>query len=279
VSLIRGSGLHGRYPGRAIARYWVWLWTEREWWFIRPLPVEYETCIYTGLPGAGKTTFGTDMVCRLLRDGVRVYSNIQMKDPFTGRAALPIHNWLDVLRASIEALEVGETSVIYLAEINTLCDARDWQYTPRWWTEFMQMRRHMGLGLMGDTQALSQLEKRLRMLVAKVIAVRPSWLRTIWRRWPVFVAQEINVNTGDDPALWLPEGKPHRWWMYSHAFHGHATWELVAAQSFEDLSSPAAQEEIERLRLRAIELNQRGVIPAFNYDCGAQTMGEWQEEE
>jgi len=143
----------------------------------------------------------------------------------------------------------------------------------------MQMRRHQGLGIMGDTQAISQLEKRLRMLVGVIVQVHPSWLRARWRRWPVFVAHEIDITTSDDPAEWLPEGKRKRYWQYSHAFHGHSTWELVAAQSFDDLTTPEAQAEIERLRQRAIELNNRGVIESFNFAVGAQTIGEIEDDE
>lgn len=262
---VRGSGLDG-YPLRDRVGYWRHLWDSKQWWFLREIPPEYQTCIFTGLPGHGKTTFGTDLMVRYLRQGVVVYSNIQLKDTFTGRSARPVRNWLDVMRASIEALENGWVAVIYLAEINTLCDARSWQETPRWWLEMMQERRHMGLGIMGDTQTLSQLEKRLRLLVGRVVQVRPSWLRHHWRRWPVFIADEVDILTSDDPALWLPEGKRRRYWMYSHAFHGHSTWEMVPNQSFDELDTPEARAEIDALRARAVELNKRGVIQTYDFD-------------
>jgi hypothetical protein len=255
-------------------RYWGWLWKNRQWWFNRPLPpAEYDTVIFTGLPGFGKTTFGTDYVVRYMRAGVRVYSNIMMRDNYSGQTAIPVHTWLDVMRASVEALEDGVTCMIYLAEINTMCDAYDWQSTPRWWTEMMQQRRHMGLGLMGDTQNLAQVNIRLRNLIGRVVEVRPTWLRRLWRRWPAFVVRDINILTSDDPKEWMPEGKVHRVWQYSHAFHGHSTWELLSAQDFGALDSPASQAEIEKLRQRAIALNKSGILPSFDYD-ETETDGE-----
>ncbi|MDP2325825.1 MAG: hypothetical protein Q8N51_17615, partial [Gammaproteobacteria bacterium] len=180
-----------------------------------------------------------------------------------GLEARPILTWLDVMRASIEALEDGVLAIIYLAEINELCDARDWQYTPRWWTKFVQERRHMGVGLIGDTQHISQVEKRLRLLIGRVVQVEPGWLRRHWKRWPVFLARDVGTLPGDDPAAIQTLSKARRVWQYSHAFHGHATWELVANEDFRDLESPEAQAEIESLRIRAIELNKVTRLPAM----------------
>lgn len=264
------SGLEG-IPLRDRIEYWSWLWRHDQWWFKRPLPVEYESCLYLGLPGAGKTTFGADRVIRAMRSGARVYSNVYMRDNYTGLEALPVLNWIDVMRASVEALEDGVTAIIYLAEVNMMCDARDWQKSARWWTEFMQQRRHMGIGLIGDTQNLNQVEKRLRMLLGTVVEVRPSWLRSKWRRWPAFVARQVDLHLSDDPVDWMPPGREKWVWQYSHAFHGHVTWQLLAGQDFGDLDSPEAQAEIAELRARALALNARSHLPAFSDD--------WDEDE
>lgn len=269
---MRGSGLNIPLADRV--RYWRWLWRRKQWWFLRPLPAEYETCLYLGLPGSGKTTFGADRVIRLMRAGVRVYSNVYMRDTYTGAEALPVLNWIDVMRASVEALEDGVTAVIYLSEINLMCDAREWQSSARWWTEFMQQRRHMGIGLVGDTQNLSQVEKRLRLLIGRVVQVRPSWLRSHWRRWPRFVARGIDLQLADDPALWLPPGKERAVWQYSHAFHGHATWQLLAGQDFGDLDTPEALAEIGELRKRAIKLNEVTHLPSFADEWAAEAVFE-----
>lgn len=244
--------------------YWAWLWRNHQWWFLRPLPPEeWDTVIYTGLPGAGKTLFSADRAIRYMRQGVRVYSNVYIRDTYTGQEALPIRSWLDVLRASVEACESRESVMLYLAEIQELCDARLWQQTPPWWSELMQQRRHMGLGLMADTQHIDQVEKRLRMLVGRVVQVRPSPLRSFWRRWPRFQYRNIDTQLGDDPKDWTAEGRWHTIWQYSHAFHGHASWEMVGAASWEDFTDPATQKEIEELRRRAVEANKVDRLPAF----------------
>ncbi|MDP3015436.1 MAG: hypothetical protein Q8N28_03465 [bacterium] len=260
----RGSGVDANASERL--DYWRWLYRRRQWWFLRVIPTEYETVLFLGLPGVGKTTFGADHVIRLMRRGVRVYANVYMRDTYTGLEARPVLTWIDVMRASVEALEDGITAVIYLAEINMMCDARDWQKSSRWWTEFMQQRRHMGIGLVGDTQNLAQVEKRLRLLVGRVVQIRPTWLRSVWRRWPVFMARHVDLQLTEDPAQWLPPGRERRVWQYSHAFHGHGSWQLLAGQDFGDLDTPEAQVEIAALRQRALALNEIAHLPAFTDD-------------
>ena len=247
--------------------YWRWLWAKRQWWFLRALPPsEWETVIFTGLPGAGKTTFGVDMAVRYMRRGITVYSNVYIRDTYTGQESRPVLNWVDVLRASVEGLESGEPCMIYLTEIQLMCDARNWQKTPSWWSEMMQQRRHMGLGLMADTQHLSQVEKRLRMLIGRVVQIQPSLARRVWRRVPLFAVRDVDLQVGDDPAQWTPPGKPRWVWLRSHAFHSHATWELLAGQDFGDLSDEMTLEVVEGLRQRAIACNAVSHLPSYADD-------------
>jgi len=106
------------------------------------------------------------------------------------------------------------------------------------------------------------------------VEIRPTWLRSHWRRWPAFKARDIDLQLTDDPALWLPPGRERRRWQYSHAFHGHATWQLLAGQDFGDLDTPEAQAEIARLRARALALNEVAHLPAFTDEdtiCGVET--------
>lgn len=254
--------------------YWRWLWRERQWWFLRPLPPEFETVLFTGLPGSGKTTFGADYVIRLMRAGYRCYSNVYMRDPYTGAEARPVLTWLDVLEASVEALEDGELAVIYLAEIQMMCDARRWQATPAWWSEMMQQRRHMGIAIIADTQHVGQVEKRLRMLIGRVVQVEPSWLRRRWRRWPRFAVRNVDMQLGDDPAQYLRPSAPRHVWLYSHAFHGHASWQLLAGQDLGDPGDDAVQERVEELRQRALRLNDVTYLPAFRDELGVEQDDE-----
>jgi hypothetical protein len=246
-------------------RYWRFLWRERQWWFNRVLPPkERDTAIYVGLPGAAKTTTAVDLAIGIMRSGVAVASNSYLRDNYTGAEAIPVRTWLDVLRVTVEYCELEEPLVVFLAEIQLLCDSRRWQDSPDWWGEMMQQRRHMGLSLMADTQDIGQVEVRLRMLCGQVIQVRPSWLREHWRRWPVVLTRKLTPETGIDPKLWVADhGWKHKW-LPSWAFHGHSSWELLSGQDFGDLKEPKALKEIEALRQRALAANKVAGLPAFS---------------
>jgi hypothetical protein len=245
-------------------RYWAWLWKQRQWWFLRPLPVdEFDTLLITGLPGGGKTTFGADLAITYMRRGIRVCSNVMLRDTYTGQECEPVRTWLDVLRVTVEACERKEACMVYLTEIQQMCDARRWAESPSWWSEMMQQRRHMGLGLMADTQHVDQVEKRLRLLLGRLVQVRPSWLRSLWRRWPVFCYRDMDLEVGEDPSKFMNPGRWRRKWQYSHAFHGHSSWELLSGQDFGDLTTPKALKEIEALRDRAMAANKVERLPAF----------------
>lgn len=249
--------------------YWRWLWRQRQWWFLRPLPPEWDTVIFTGFRGAGKSTFGADLCVNYMRAGIQVYSNMYVRDNFTGQEARPVLTWLDVLRASVEALEDKDPAIIYLAEIQLMCDARRWQDTMKeapWWSEMMQQARHMGITIMGDTQHLSQVEKRLRMLIGRVVYVEPAPLRRLWRRWPRFTTQDVDLQVNDDPGQWLPPGKRRTVWLKSHAFHGHSTWELLAGRDFGEFTEPDVIAEIESLRQRALACNAIAHLPSYADD-------------
>lgn len=244
--------------------YWRWLWTHKQWWFLRELPpAEWDTVLFTGLPGSGKTVFGCGEAISYMRSGVHVASNVYIRDTFTGQEATPIRGWLDVLRQSVYACENHEPVLIYIAEIHELCDARLWQQTPAWWIELMSQRRHLGLGLMADTQHVDQVEKRLRMLIGRLVQIEPSLIRRWWRRWPVFKWRGIDMQLGDDPKDWKQPGPWKLIWQLSHAFHGHSSWELVGSQTFEDLNTPEIQAEIEDLRQRAVACNAISYLAAY----------------
>lgn len=264
--------------------YWRWLWRSRQWWFLRKLPpMEADTVLFTGLPGAGKTTFGTDLCIGYLRAGYRVYSNTFMRDNYTGLTARPVLTWLDVLVATIEGLESGEPTIVYIAEIEQYCDARRWSFTPVWWSHMMQQRRHMGLCLMGDCQHVGDVEVRLRRLIGRLVQTQPapckSWpdrpllrllipgpVKYLLRRWPVFHTRDVDLQIGEDPAKWLAPGHWRRRWLKSSAFHGHASWELMPGQDFGDLSDEESKAKVEALRKRAAACNAVTDLPSYADD-------------
>jgi hypothetical protein len=73
----------------------------------------------------------------------------------------------------------------------------------------------------------------------------------------------VDLQIGEDPAKWSIPGRWRRKWQYSHAFHGHSSWELLSGQDFGDLTTPEALKAIKKLRDRAVAANQIDRLPAF----------------
>lgn len=257
------------------ADYWRWLYRQEYFWFQRKAPHrEFQTRIYEGLPGSGKTVFMVRDCIELMREGVIVYSNVAMRDPLTGRSARPLGGWLDMLRASVDTLrmvrdcedrgEVAPGVVFAFDEIHLAADARAWAKTPAWWLNLMAQRRHYGIGLMGTTQNAETIEKRLRLLIGCVRRVRPMFLRRVWWRLPLFTSQDVDMALIDIPgeeAL----GASSISWVKAHGFHGFSTRELMASLDFADLTDDETAAEIRALTAEARTLATPADIPAL-YD-------------
>ena len=243
--------------------YWRWLYRQEFLWFQRAAPrKEWDTRIYEGLPGSGKTLLMVRDCCELMRQGVRVYSNVQIRDPFSGTEAHPLGGWLDMLRASVATLEDGIPTIFAFDEIHLACDARDWQKTPAWWLNMMAQRRHYGVGLIGTTQNADTVEKRLRMLIGRVVRVRPTVLRKFWWRLPVFSTQDVDMSLIDVPDQDAVSAAAMTW-AGAHAFHGYSTSQLMASLDFAALTDDEAVAEIKELTDRARAVAGPGLIPAF----------------
>jgi len=243
-------------------------------WFQRKKPaVEWDTRIYAGLPGSGKTLFMVRDCIQLLRQGVRVYANMKIRDPLTGRESLPLCGWLDMLRASVLCLEDNIPTVFAFDEIHLAADARQWASTPVWWLNLMAQRRHFGVGLIGTTQDPGQVEKRLRLLIGRVVSVRPSALRRLWGRLPLFSVQEVDMALIDVPEADSGSGAWFFTWVKADAFHGYSTRELMASLDFAELKDEEAKAEVRLLTERAIMLAGVDILPSFA-DCGICAAAE-----
>lgn len=150
-------------------KYQRWLWERRYHWFRRKKPFEMPSVIYEGLPGSGKTLFMVRDCVEWMRAGFTVASNLKIRDAYSGCSSIPCRSWLEMLELTVDHKRRGVPLIIALDEIHTLCDAREWALTPQWWRDMMSQKRHHGMGLIGTTQALSQVEKRLRSLIAYLV--------------------------------------------------------------------------------------------------------------
>lgn len=265
-------------------RYQAWLYRRRYLWFQRaPSRSEFDTRIYEGLPGSGKTLLMVRDVIELMRNDVIVFSNVYCRDPLTGRESLPLGGWLSMLRSSVEQIErikqyddaeewfkhggpdpgLPPPSVVFaFDEVHLAADARSWGSTPPWWLNLMAQRRHYGVGMIGTTQDLSTVEKRLRMLVGRVVDVRPTMIRRWWKRVPLFVVHDIDQSVRGD-GVGEPIGPAHWTWVGAHAFHGYSTREIMATVDFADLTDDAAKEEVAALTQRAIAAGIVDSLPSY----------------
>lgn len=170
-----------RLPGRL--GLWAWLWRKRLFWFQRRKPAhEHPMRLYVGKRGSGKSLTMVDDCIRLMRQGVEVHANLKIRDPLTGVEAVPCYSWIEMLERAVEVLEYNRgrpveeriSRVFAFDELHQICDSREWANTPRWVAHFLATSRHYGgCALMGSTQALDQVEKRLRTIVDEIVEVRP----------------------------------------------------------------------------------------------------------
>lgn len=266
--------------------YMKWLHTKGYMWYnrVRP-PAAFDTRIYQGLPGTGKTLLMVRDCVGLLRSGVKVYSNVAIKDPLTGLKSLPLGGWLDMLRGSVECLEdnarewrelnevrLGERHeddvteaipvVFAFDEIHLAADARAWQSTPAWWLNLMAQRRHYGVGLIGTTQDVTMVEKRLRLLVGRVVNVRKHFIQRLFWRIPLFQCSDIDLSRVDEDGYVEPT-KFYKTWVNADAYHGYSTHEIMASLDFAELKDDESVEAVKALTERAILAAGVQYAPAF----------------
>jgi len=170
-------------------------------WFQRVRPVaEFDTRIYLGRPGAGKTLFATRDAVLLMRQGVRVAANYKIRDPLTGQECERIGSWLDFLRLSVDAIVTRQPLVFVIDEINMWAPARFYQKVPGWWLTLMSQRRHFGVGIIATAQNFEGVEVYLRRLVNHVVFLKapvisvPVRVSAEWRmvRLPWFFAAAMD---------------------------------------------------------------------------------------
>lgn len=177
-------------------RFWRWLYQQRYWWFQRQHLFQMPSVIYEGLPGSGKSLAMVRDCIQYMRLGYRVASNLEIRDPYTGQVALQAMTWLSVLRHIRDARRDNVPIVVAIDELQELCDARDWALTPAPIRTMFTQKRKYKMGLIGSTQALANVEKRLRSVIAymvryeRVIPERPSLA------WSVLPAVLVWVGAG-----------------------------------------------------------------------------------
>jgi hypothetical protein len=260
--------------------WWRFCYEHRMYWWQHKPRVERKTFIYTGLPGSGKTMVGLvrDGI-QAMRQGAMVGANFSIRDPLSGREAVAVSSWLDVLGLAVWALENEEDVLILIDEGHNWADARLWQQTTKyapWLFYMLAQKRHYGIGLEFSTQALKQMEVRVRDLVDGVVMCEPVRLiRWLFRgRMPVYRCTLYRPNIEVD-EMEAEHGMPSRWvWAPARARFGYSTTELVGTEDFTRYSEDAVKELISELTRRAIEAARVREIAVFGAEVPFEN--EWQ---
>jgi len=243
--------------------YYTWLHRTRRMWYLEPPRVEeWQTRLYTGLPGSGKTLSLVRDVLDALRGDVRVASNIYIRDIRSGRATVQVSSWLDVLRLTVDALESETSLLVAIDEIPLMCDARAFAATPGWWLAWMANARHYGMGIVATAQHMRQVDVRLRLLMPYCLDMSPSGVRRLWSRVPLFHERALGMGLMGDEVEVI-EGD-HRWrWMTADVRHSYSTRELLPAQDWSTFKDQAVAAEVDLLTCRAQEIMGVPYIECF----------------
>ena len=237
-------------------------------WIQRRKPVQqFETRLYVGRAGSGKTLFATRDAIELMRQGVVVVSNYRIWDRVTGAESHIIEDWTDFLWWSVFALREKKSVVFVIDEIHLWAPSRFYEKSPAWFLGLLAQHRHYNVGIIGTTQNLARCEIVLRELVYSIVFVKPHVLR------PRLGGIEMPLYsfTGCDPLAMSGEyGQPPRhakWkttWVPWYVFGGYSTTELMAVNEWRD--DAETTEKIEGLTNEA-RLLTRAERPA--------TLAEW----
>lgn len=248
--------------------FWRWLWRAGFFWFQRTRPGwEHPTRIYEGEPGSGKTLCMVRDCVRQLRKGVRVCSNVAIRDPLTGRRSEECTTWLQFIEWALVALRDGRPTLFAFDEMHLILDARDWQRTPLFVRWLVSQHRHFNIGIIGTTQDVSQVEKRVRVLARHLVRLRRmSWLRFMpWflKRLPLYWSRLIDPRTVDGATGTQEVGGRTPVWMPYYAYHGYSTLEIVSSEDSAVYKDEEIQERIAAMCEEAEKLRKVLGLPAF----------------
>lgn len=229
-------------------RYHAELYRRRLFWWQRVRRDEPPFKLYLGKRGRGKSLALTREVQRELRRGSVVLSNCPIVDPLSG---LQVQRWVSVgdLMQSVAEHVLADCPriIIVVDEAQNHFDARDWEKTPRWFRQFLAESRHYHVGVLAATQAISQVDKRFRILCDEVIRVRPV-LEGLHHRVALFryCALDENFDSTDEEAKEM--GIPWLVWVTARAYGGYSTSALPTEEEFAASDQAAIQALLERTR-------------------------------
>jgi hypothetical protein len=123
--------------------------------------------LYTGIPGSGKTLLSVLEVYQHLIEGKTVYSNTWLN--WKGDN---LHYYND-----IENIINIRDAVLYIDEVGSIMNAREWADTPKSVRNFLQLHRHYKVDIIATTQHSSFVEKSARTIIGywcEVVNLTPT---------------------------------------------------------------------------------------------------------
>lgn len=160
----------------------------------------------TGIPGTGKTLLGLEWIVKALRDGRRVYTNIEGLDP--NRLAgvfeldpIKVNLLLTVWDSSDASFirqfqnHIENNSLVVLDEVQNYFGSRDWDTKEAkdlipWITK----HRHLGVDILFLTQTLDSVDITFRRLVALTYALKRLENLGLKSRTMIYIFDRANID-------------------------------------------------------------------------------------
>lgn len=220
----------------------------------KPQHVEFETFFVEGKKGEGKTRYLAGWACDQMRRDIRICANFTITDRYTGRSAVLVDGWMEILRKSVEALREGIPTVFVIDEFHLWADSRSWSKMPSWFRGWMAQSRHYGVGFCGSVQNFKNIDLRARQLADELRRVRKVHFFGI----PIYRMEEVEPETVDAEGEYgLSDAHLGLFKWYA----GYDTRELIQVEDwFEDEELDA---EIKQLTAEAASLVSPAEFSSF----------------
>jgi hypothetical protein len=147
--------------------------------------------LYTGVPGSGKTLLSIIELYEHLINGKTVYSNTWIN--WKGDN---LHYYND-----LEDIIHIRDSVLFIDEVGSIMNAREWAETPKSVRNFLQLHRHYRVDIIANTQHASFVEKSARTIIGywcEIYNLTPTegikGKKGIGTKLPFLLLQEIPID-------------------------------------------------------------------------------------
>jgi len=146
---------------------------------------QYKLYVYFAPPGAGKTTFAAHIAKKLLKNGVKVWSNVPIKGTYK------LNTQEDIGKNLIQDghIIIDEAGVEY--------NNRDFKNFSKQSTYFYKHHRHFRTTVHFFSQGFDDMDKKIRTLATSLFVIKKSLIPFLIRRYEISKKVGINEMTKD----------------------------------------------------------------------------------